>query len=170
LAELEGKDVEGCWSVIKNRIQAAISKAVPKGVSRRSERKKWMDGGTLESVRKKHKLFSRWLKTRTGEDYTAYLKARNKASNACRRARRCLEKSVAEKSRNNPKAFWAYVKSKTTTRSGIADLKKDDGSRTKTDKEKADLLNEFFQSVFTVEDDGPVPDTQDYTFHEALND
>jgi hypothetical protein len=81
-----------------------------------------------------------------------------------------LEKSVAEYSKTNPKAFWAYVKSKTTVRTGVADLKREDGSKTTTDKEKAELLNQFFQSVFTVEDDGPLPEPPEYNFDEPLTD
>ena len=43
------------------------------------------------------------------------------------------------------------VRSKTKVKSGIRDLIKDDGVKTQTDEEKAELLNDFFVSVFTQE-------------------
>ena len=95
-----------------------------------------MDGGTLTSVRTKHKRFQRWLQTRSGEDYMAYVKARNQATKACRKAKRRLEEIVATSAKKNPKAFWSYVKSKTSIKTGVGDLKRDDGSRTSSDQEK----------------------------------
>ena len=61
-----------------------------------------MDGGTLASVRKKYRLFRRWLNTRNGEDYLEYIKARNKARKECRKAQRNLEKKLAKEAKTNP--------------------------------------------------------------------
>ena len=96
--------------------------------------------------------------------------ARNQARKACRKAQRKLEAQVASEAKTNPKAFWNYVKGKTKTRTGIADLKREDGSKTKTDSEKAELLNQFFKSVLTTEDSGPLPDPPEYNFTEVLED
>ena len=41
---------------------------------------------------------------------------------------------------------------------------------TKTDTEKAELLNKFFKSVFTTEDSGPVPEVPEYDFKESRDD
>ena len=49
-------------------------------------------------------------------------------------------------------------------------FEKEDGSRTKTDAEKAELLNKFFKSVFTTEDSGPVPEMPEYDFKEPRDD
>ena len=68
-----------------------------------------------------------------------------------------FEKDIADKAKRNAKPFWSYTNSKLKTKTGIADLKRQDGSRTTTDKEKADLLNDFFKSVFTCEKDGELP-------------
>ncbi|KAL8591660.1 hypothetical protein ACOMHN_056776 [Nucella lapillus] len=158
------------WKVIKSKIENAVQQSVPLKSVGRARIKKWMDHKTLESVRKKHRLFRRWQQTREKGDYTAYLKARNKASRECRKAKRNLEATVAAEAKNNPKVFWSYVKSKTTTRSGIGDLKKENGSKTTSDQEKAKLLNNFFHSVFTHEDDGPLPDLPTAEYSTTLED
>ena len=64
----------------------------------------------------------------------------------------------------------SHIKSKTKTRTGIEDLKRKDGSKTENDKEKADLLNQFFQSVFTAEGSTPLPDPPQYEFENVLED
>ncbi len=60
----------------------------------------------------------------------------------------------------NPKKFWAYVKSQTKTRPTIPDLEmvSTSGTRkTRNDTEKANVLAEYFTSVFTQEPDGEIP-------------
>ncbi|KAL8565437.1 hypothetical protein ACOMHN_049414 [Nucella lapillus] len=155
---------------LKSFHKAKKQQSVPLKSVGRARIKKWMDRKTLESVRKKHRLFRRWQQTQEIGDYTAYLKARNKASRECRKAKRNLEATVAAEAKNNPKVFWSYVKSKTTTRSGIGDLKKENGSKTTSDQEKAELLNNFFHSVFTHEDDGPLPDPPTAEYSTTLED
>lgn len=138
--------------------------------SRGNKKKQWMDKTTLAAVRKKHKLFRLWTKSRDVMDYQNYIRANNEARKACRKAQRQLEQTVASNAKNNPKAFWSYVNSKTKTRSGVADLKKEDGTRASTDQEKADILNNFFQSVFTVENDSNIPDPPLYEYKETVTD
>ena len=69
----------------------------------------------------------------------------------------------------NNKPFWAYVKAQTGTRSGIADLKREDGSIAKSDREKADVLNKFFQSVYTTEPEGDLPLAPEYSIDSELD-
>ncbi|KAK3757934.1 hypothetical protein RRG08_058248 [Elysia crispata] len=110
-------------------------------------------------------MYRRWIETRDGQHYQEYAKARNKAARECRKAKIRLEKKVAQQAKRNPKSFWSYVKAKTSTRSGIGDLKRDDGTIASADKEKAQVLNDFFQSVFTEEPDGELPKAPQFTFN-----
>ena len=135
--------VNDMWVTIKQSIDNAVSRSTPKTCSSGRKGKGWMDRDTLETVKGKHKAFRKW-KAKNSENYRHYIKARNRAKAACRRAQKEQERKVANEAKSNPKAFWNYVKSKTKTRTGIADLKKPDGSKTKNDREKADLLNLFF--------------------------
>ena len=81
-----------------------------------------------------------------------------------------MEKKLAAEAKTNPNGIWRYAKSRTSCRSGVPDLDKGDGSKTKTDSEKAEVLNNFFKSVFTTEVTGPIPEMDDYSFSEAIQD
>ena len=66
---------------------------------------------------------------------------------------------LTKERKKNPEAFYKYAQSKLKTRTGTPHFAREDGSLTTTDKQKADLLNNFFSSVFTREDTNNMPDT-----------
>ena len=70
--------------------------------------------------------------------------------------------------KKNPKAFYKYASSKTKVRQGISDLEKPDGTLKISDKVKAETLNSFFSSVFTVEE-SESPAVQKSTVQELLS-
>ena len=57
---------------------------------------------------------------------------------------------------NNLGAFYRFVNKKLSDRSGIAPLVNDQGILISSDNERAELLNDYFVSVFTC-DNGIVP-------------
>ena len=118
-AKLQNLNINGMGNAINSKIQELVEKYVPKTGGKGKRNKPWMDRGTLASVRKKHQLFRRWLNSQDGMDYLEYVRARNDARKACRKAQRKLEETIAQQAKKNPKAFWSYAKSKTNTKSGI---------------------------------------------------
>lgn len=78
----------------------------------------------------------------------------------CREAKRNYERGIAEQAKSQPKAFWKFTKTKLRTTSGVAPLladPKDPKSLCHDDKEKAEILQKQFVSVFTREPAGPTP-------------
>ena len=63
------------------------------------------------------------------------------------------------------------MNSKLKPKENVSSLIKDDGSLTQDDSEKAEVLNNFFSSVFTEEDKSDVPDfvTNQEDFISELN-
>ena len=61
----------------------------------------------------------------------------------------------------NSKQFWKYANSSLKTRPSINSLKRDDNSTVDSDQDKCQLFNEFFSSVFTVEDCTSIPQLSD---------
>ena len=85
-------------------------------------------------------------------DHQRYANVRNQLRALTRSLRANLEQDIAARVKSNPKCFWNYVNSKLKTRSTLNVLKRSDGSPVIDDVAKADLLNEYFCSVFTTED------------------
>ena len=56
------------------------------------------------------------------EDYLKYCPIRNKIPRSVRYTKRKFERGIAMDMKANPKAFWKFVRSKTTTRTGIGNL------------------------------------------------
>ena len=56
--------------------------------------------------------------------------------------------------KDKPNLFYSYVRSKQKVKPVIPHLRKEDGETTTNDQEIADVLGKFFESVFTMEEDG----------------
>ena len=108
-----------------------------------------------EAIKMKNKKRSLWLKyTRThdGLDYTRFTQCRNDLRQLTRTLRKQYEQKLSDDIKGNPKPFWRYVSMRLNTKSRVDDLKTADGSMATVDGDKARVLNEYFSSVFTVED------------------
>jgi hypothetical protein len=156
---LQDLDVEGCWVNIKNSIEQAMSKHIPKvkGMSGKKRKPAWLNGKVRKSIKNKYKLFKKYLRSDLSYDYRRYIESRNECNRAVKQAKREYERNLAKGCKVNAKLFWKYVQSKTKSVSGISPLRKGDGSTAETDEGKAEALNSFFSSVFTKEDTGNVP-------------
>ena len=72
-----------------------------------------------------------------------------------------------------PKRFWSYVKSKKQEATGVSSLVDKDGFLHSDSQQKAEILNNQFQSVYTAEDlttcpskgESPYPTMEKITIH-----
>ena len=89
-----------------------------------------------------------------------------KVKTMVRKAKIQMEKELAENAKVNPKKFWQYANSKRKTKSGIGELKATNSNgevkTAKTDKEKAEVLANFYSRLFTREPDGDIPQLEAY--------
>ena len=125
---------------------------------RRKKKNIYMNKNALHLKQKKERLWKKYKKTKSYYDRERYRSVKNRLRSLTRMLRRDFEGQLARDVKNEPKKFWAYVKSKTKTRSKIPPLMSD-GTLASTDKEKAEVLNKFFSSVFTVEDMENMPNS-----------
>jgi endonuclease/exonuclease/phosphatase family metal-dependent hydrolase len=169
--EFENKSVEQNWGLFMEKVKVSQDKWIPRRKSRKLPYRKpkplWMNEKALSKVKKKHSAWKRYLETRDGESYREYCKARNQARKATRQATREFEQKLVQEIKTNPKAFYKYVQSKTKSRSGIGDLKHE-GRMATEDPEKAEILNNFFASVFTKEDPGQTPNVKTQSVKQNL--
>ena len=95
------------------------------------------------------------------EDYTNYKEALNLAT-TIRKSKRTLEKKLAGNKKNYSKSFYAYVRSKQKVRDTVGPLEDINGNTISDAFQMAEVLNEYFSSVFTTKDISslPVPDAK----------
>ena len=95
------------------------------------------------------------LKThKTQELKTKYLDIANQCRLEILKYDREKEKRILRA--NNLRIFYKFVNKKLSSKTGVAPLRDPQGNLTLSDFEKATILNEYFQSAFTI-DNGLVP-------------
>ena len=157
------KTVSEKWKFISHTIQKSTANHIPKYKINKSKHLKIklpLDKEILGKIKKKHKTWKKYINSRDSDTYKEYCKYRNQVRKLTKLARRNQERGIAGEAKTNPKKFWNYVNRKTKTKPGIPNLSKPDNSDevTKDDQEKADVLLNFFSSVFTEEPDNEIPE------------
>ncbi|GAB0203412.1 mitochondrial enolase superfamily member 1 [Grus japonensis] len=71
------------------------------------------------------------------------------ARDQVRKAKALIEISLARDVKDNKKSFYRYVSEKRRTRENVGPLRNETGDLVTQDMEKAEVLNDFFASVFT---------------------
>ena len=98
-----------------------------------------------------------YRRTRKDEDYANYKEALNLATTEIRKSKRTFEQKLAGNIKNDSKSFYAYVRSKQKVRDKVGPLENNRGNIISDGFQMAEVLNEYFSSVFTTEDINSLP-------------
>ena len=166
MLEARNMGPEAAWELLKAKLIDLRNKFVPSteiktGIGMKGSFP--IDKTAQHAIKKKHSLHRRWIKCKKRGNQSlrdAYNKLRSKVKKLIRQSKRSFEKGIASESKSNPKRFWKYARSKLRTKSGVSPLlqdKKNPQSLRFDDKEKAEILQDQFCSVFTKEQPGSTP-------------
>ena len=133
------------WSLLRSKLLFLIDKYVPTQTFEPNSRTKWLNSSTLKAIKQKHKAWSTYKATHHHDDYVSYTTKRNIATAAVKRAKSDFELKLVDSVKQNPSVFWKYVRENAKVRCDIMSLKKEDGSRTCSDQETAQCLNDFLR-------------------------
>jgi len=152
----KNKDVSDSLAKLYEIVNEKIEICVPyKKAKPRRERPPWMDKAAQKQIKKKSCAWARYQRSKNYAKYQAYIKARNKANKDLRQAKKRFEEDIAANCKSNPKGFHRYANFKSKAQKSVIRLKNEEGLLSMKDEENATLLNKFFTSVFTDEDDSP---------------
>jgi hypothetical protein len=171
---LRDKDVETQWKIFEARIKELEATFIPsKTINMNQKRGEFpLPYNVVKKIRKKHNLWKRYMETREGKIYEEYCRTRNKVKSLICKVRREHERKISKQVKTNPKRFWQYIKSKSNTKEPISELYSnphDPSSETiEDDQRKANILNDFFSSVFTREPNGKLPEFGQYTIEYSM--
>ena len=72
-----------------------------------------------------------------------------------------FEKKLAKHLKIAVKTFWRHGNNGVKVRIPVGELEREDGTFATTDTQKAEVLNQFFTSVFTIEDKENMPNMEE---------
>jgi hypothetical protein len=111
-----------------------------------------MNEVTLNSLIKKLKLWKKFKYCKSPLNKSNNDEAKRSANYHVRQAKYEYERSIATNMKEDNKIFWKFIQSKTKSKENIPCIIDENGEVQMDNKIKAELLNKFFQSVFTIED------------------
>ena len=136
---------------------------------RKAKKNLYMTREASRFKNKKNKLWRKFKSTNSAFDKTNYNRCKNSFRSLTRRLRREFEINLSAMCKKKPKMFWNYAKSRLKTRDSISSLKRKDKSIATSPADKAEVLNEFFASIFTHENLHTLPTPPTYNFGEVLS-
>ena len=138
-----------------------VQRFVPKKERKKGSKPLWMNKNIMRMIRKKRRLWRSYsTDQRTRKDFAsfeAFKKVQKEVEKAVKAAKRKLERRLAKNSKRNPKAFFSYIKKKSSNRVSVGPLKNSDEELVTDDKEMADILNRHYCNMFTREDMSGMP-------------
>lgn len=161
----ENKTVQEKWDLFDSKVKdcESIIPSIIIDINRESKYSDLLPLNIREKIKQKHKLWKKYIggEPRNMNTFKQFRRASNKVKNMTTYFRKQKEKNIGMNVKNNPKAFWKYVKSKTKLNTCIAGLHTEptdvNSGITNDDNSKANILNNYFASVFTNEPDGAIP-------------
>ena len=156
--ETAEQSVECKWEKFHQKVHQIMDKCVPHKITTSRYNLPWFGRPLRRLCRKKQRLYNKAKASRMKGDWDNYHKFRKHVQRRLRSARTHYIKDTLEVAfQENPKVFWRYIKGLRKEDSGVADLLHD-GKVISDSNAKAEILNQQFASVFTLEGTGDLPD------------
>lgn len=169
----ESVDIDKNWTFFKKELLELRENFILKQRSR-INKCKWVTKEVIRCRRAKKKAWNKYV--RAGKNQQLYNVYRSKLRESVKvnnMAKENFETKLANNAKNDSKSFFSYIRNKQRSKDKVGHMKDNQGCVVSEDEHKATLLNNYFSSVFTVEDNTYVPDPiqifKGNISHEGLN-
>ncbi|XP_075779238.1 uncharacterized protein LOC142827520 [Pelodiscus sinensis] len=155
-ARLKGKTTEESWKYFKGTLLRAQKQTIPlcRKDRKYGKRPAWLNKEILHDLKIKKESHKKWKLGQITKD--EYRQATRECRGKIRKAKAQNEIKLATGIKGNKKTFYKYIKSKRKTKDRVGPLLSEEGEAVTGNLEMAEMLNDFFVSVFT-EKSGGVP-------------
>ena len=148
------QDVEQAWNLFIDILRNAIAECVPMRDRRpaNNAKPKWWNIDIRNILLAKKRAYRRYKSTQSQADKLEYTRIRRETKRLIKISKKLQELHIASNCKENPKEFFRYINEKKVLKSTIGPLLSAEGEIVTDEREIADVLNDYFASVFTVEE------------------
>ena len=150
LLEIGDLPVDNVWNKWNLAVKSIIDDHVPKNVRRKRSDPPWFDSELRHLVNLKRAAWKRAKKRNTPHAWGRFKELRSRVKAISRRKHKAYIRSLGDVCRNNPKRFWSHFRSITKC-SKTPSMISDGVNECYEPKVKAQLFNDYFCSVFSVD-------------------
>ncbi|GAB0176460.1 mitochondrial enolase superfamily member 1 [Grus japonensis] len=116
-------------------------------VGKNSKKPAWLNKEVQDKLKHRKEAYRGWKQGQVSwEEYREIVRA---ARDQVRKAKALKESNLARDVKDNKTSFYRYVSDKEKTKENVGPLWNETGDLVTQDTEKAEVLNDFFASVFT---------------------
>ncbi|KFQ57969.1 hypothetical protein N334_08085, partial [Pelecanus crispus] len=137
------------WQIFKDTFRRAQELSLPKYKKSGKEGKRpaWLSQDLLVKLKSKRGLHRQWKQGQVS--WEEYREAARLCREEVRKAKVRMELNLARDIKDNKEGFYRYINQKRKVKESVLPLMNKKGDLVSTDEEKAEVLNNFFASVFT---------------------
>ena len=152
----DARSVNDNWVIFKTSLATAVDTVIPWKMTKAKFSLPWVTKAIKRQIRKRDKLHSLDTHSNNASIKASYRKQRHKVVDMLRSSHSdYVNNEIGGSLDSNPKRFWSYVKSCRSESMGVPTLQSNNNLHV-SNKDKAQVLNNHFESVFVV-DDGILP-------------
>jgi len=140
-------NVEVLWEQFKAICLECLNYIPSKTINLNNKKQPWISRHIRRLSRKKQRLYNLAKLSQSPQHWQAYYKLKKEVSNTCRNAYNNYVSSLVENG-HITKKLWSYIKHQRKDNSSIPPLSHN-GSMHTDPSQKAEILNNFFASIFT---------------------
>ena len=144
-------DIHEAWRLFKDRYSYVVDACIPQKAQNKKKRAPWMSNDLLRDINNKRRLWRDLRQHPTPENHSKFNLAQRALKKKIRKSKLNFEKSLAKRSKDNPKAFYAYIGTKRANRSSIGPLQDDHGVMITDNETQAKMFNQYYATVFEPE-------------------
>ena len=155
---IDYSNVEGMWDKLKVNLTETRNKFIP--LHKKLKRKcKWVTKKATRCRLAKKKAWNKYANNKKDKNlYEVYKRKLNISNRENNLAKHSFEEQLANNIKNDSKSFYAYVRSKQRSKTRVGPLKDDSGEIVTDNLVASNLLNNYFASVFTIENLQNIPE------------
>ena len=148
------ENLEVAWNRFLDILNNAISECVPMRDRRPASnpKPKWWNFDIRNILLAKKRAYRKYKSSQSESDKLEYVRLRRETKQLIKNSKKLHELYIASNCKDNPKEFYRYVKEKKVLSCSIGPLVSSEGETTSDETEMAEILNRYFASVFTIEE------------------